>query len=225
MTSAADITGPLAALLAGLVTSLHCVGMCGPLSCSACTKSGGQGSLAAAFLYHGSRLISYGLVGMAAGLTGRRLADALSGGATRWMAWVFILFFLAVAVGLDKRLRVPIPQGAQAWLGARTSGHGVLGRAGLLGFFTPLLPCAPLYLVIMAAALSGSAWNGTAVMVAFAIGTIPLLLLLQSQFFRLGSVWSPRTMDYLRRGLALASVGILLLRGTYSAATGCPMCH
>lgn len=225
MTAAADITGPLAALLAGLVTSLHCVGMCGPLACSACTRRGGKGSLMAACVYHGSRLASYALVGVAAALAGRRLADALSSGATRWMTWVFVIFFLAVALGLDKRLRVPMPMRAQMWLGARASGRGVLGRAGILGFFTPLLPCAPLYLVVMAAALSGSVAAGGAIMLAFALGTIPLLFLLQSQFFRFGALWSPRTMDYMRRGLALVSVALLLVRGTYSASTGCPMCH
>ncbi len=225
MTSAADITGPVAALLAGLITSLHCVGMCGPLACSACARSGGKGSLSATLIYHGSRVLSYALVGVAAGLVGRRLSDALSGGATRWMTWLFVIFFLAVAVGLDKRLRVPMPKGVMAWLGGVSAKCGVQGRAGILGFFTPLLPCAPLYLVLVAAALSGSAVDGGAIMAAFALGTIPLLFVLQSQFFRLGAVWSPRTMDYLRRGLALASVVLLLMRGTYSAQTGCPMCH
>ncbi len=224
MMAAPDITGPLAAFLAGLITSLHCVGMCGPLACSACSRSGGKGSLTAAVVYHGTRLISYTLVGVAAGLVGRRLADALSGGATRWMTWLFVIFFLAVALGLDKRLRVPIPMRAQAWLGKRASERGLWGRAGILGFFTPLLPCAPLYLVVMAAALSGSVWDGGSIMLAFALGTIPLLFLLQSQVFRLGATWSPRTMDYLRRGLALVSVALLLVRGTYSATTGCPMC-
>ena len=225
MTGTAEITGPLAALLAGLITSLHCVGMCGPLACSACARSGGKGSMPATLVYHGSRLFSYALLGVAAGLVGRRLSDALSGGATRWMTWLFVIFFLAVAVGLDKRLRVPMPKGVMAWLGGVSAKCGVQGRAGVLGFFTPLLPCAPLYLVLVAAALSGSAVDGGAIMAAFALGTIPLLFVLQSQFFRLGAVWSPRTMDYMRRGLALTSVVLLLMRGTYSAHTGCPMCH
>ena len=30
----AGITGPGTALIAGLVTSLHCAGMCGPLACA-----------------------------------------------------------------------------------------------------------------------------------------------------------------------------------------------
>lgn len=221
---AAEITGPAAALLAGVITSLHCVGMCGPLACAACVKGEGRGSMTATFVYHGTRMISYALVGVAAGLIGRRLSDALLGGATTWMTWLFVIFFLLVVVGLDKRLRVPMPKGTMAWLGGVSARCGVKARAGVLGFFTPLLPCAPLYLVVVAAALSGSAWSGGAIMAAFAVGTMPLLLVLQSQLFRLGTRWSPATMDYVRRGLALASVVLLLMRGTYSASTGCPMC-
>ena len=221
---AAEITGPAAALAAGFITSLHCVGMCGPLACTACSRAGGAGSMSATLVYHGSRLVSYTLVGLAAGLIGRRLSDALTGGATSWMTWLFVLFFLAVVVGLDKRVRVPLPKSTMAWLGATSARCGARGRAGVLGCFTPLLPCAPLYLVVVAAALSGSAWAGGSIMAAFAFGTVPLLLILQSQFFRLGTRWSPVTMDYLRRGLALVGVVLLLMRGTYSAPSGCPMC-
>lgn len=225
MITPAEITGPVAALAAGVITSLHCVGMCGPLACAACSRGGGQGSGGATLVYHGSRVVSYALVGVAAGLIGRRLSDALLGGATGWMAWLFVMFFLAVVVGLDKRIRVPMPKGTMAWLGATSARCGVNGRAGVLGFFTPLLPCAPLYLVVVAAALSGSAWSGAVIMTAFALGTIPLLLALQSQFFRLSARWSPSTMDLVRRGLALAGVIVLVSRATYSATTGCPMCQ
>lgn len=225
MTTPSEITGPLAALLAGMITSLHCVGMCGPLACAACAKGGGGGGLAATFTYHGTRILSYAMAGIAAGLIGRRLSDALMSGMTGWMTWVFVLFFLAVVVGFDKRIRVPMPKGTMAWLGAASVRCGSRGGAGVLGFFTPLLPCAPLYLVLVAAALSGSAWSGGGIMTAFALGTVPLLLVLQSQFYRMGRRWSSLTMDYLRRGLALASVVLLLLRGNFTASTGCPMCH
>jgi sulfite exporter TauE/SafE len=224
MISPAEITGPMAALLAGLITSLHCVGMCGPLACSACARGGGKGSVLATFIYHGMRVFAYTLVGVAAGLVGRRLSEALMGGSTAWMTWIFVIFFLTVVVGLDKRLRIPMPRGALAWLGTASANCGPSGRAGVLGFFTPLLPCAPLYLVVAAAALSGSALSGATVMAAFGLGTIPLLLALQSQYFLLGSRWSPQTMDYLRRGLALASVVLLLVRGTYTGPAACPLC-
>jgi len=225
MMAGAEITGPLAALGAGLVTSLHCIGMCGPLACTACSRGGGRSSMGATLVYHGARIISYSLLGLAAGLAGRRLSDALLGGMTGWVAWLFVIFFLMVALGLDKQIRLPLPKGAMTWLSAASARRGSCGRAGMLGFFTPLLPCAPLYIVVAAAALSGSAQAGVVIMAAFAIGTVPLLLVLQTQYFRIAAKWHPITMDRVRRGLALVAVFVLLARGAYSASTGCPMCQ
>lgn len=224
--ASAGITGPLAALLAGTVTSIHCVGMCGPLACASCSSTCGKESNTAAGIYHLTRLTSYVLAGAAAGWVGERLADALLGGATRAMTWIFILFFLAVVAGLDKRLHLPSPGAWVARILRRpqdSNGRKFRGAA-TLGFFTPLLPCAPLYLVVAAAALAGSAWNGALLLGAFGLGTIPLLFAAQNRMAALGRHCSPRTMDLLRRGLALASIVLLLIRGTYSQQTGCPMC-
>ncbi|HRJ73665.1 MAG TPA: sulfite exporter TauE/SafE family protein, partial [Terrimicrobiaceae bacterium] len=57
----AEIHGPAAACLAGLITSLHCLGMCGPISCAACLRRGAD--LAAAAGYHAARVASYALAG------------------------------------------------------------------------------------------------------------------------------------------------------------------
>lgn len=202
---------PSAALLAGLLTSLHCAGMCGPLACAACVKSNGSGSLAAAAAYHACRLVSYSVVGFLAGLVGRAVSDVLLGGTTRWLTWAFVVFFVLVATGLDKRLRFPL---AGAWmsecLGTRDAAPL---RAAILGTLTPFIPCGPLYLIVAAAALSGSASSGALVLLCFAAGTVPLMLAIQSQYFRFGSRLSPAVLDRLRRGLAAASVALLVYRG------------
>jgi len=225
MITANELVGPSAALMAGLVTSIHCAGMCGPLACAACTSPGKPAGNVPAVIYHMTRMTSYLLLGAVAGALGAGISEAFLSGATRSMSWVFALFFLAVAAGLDKRLRLPgggrlISRGFQ-----RAGSLGPVGKAGTLGFLTPLLPCAPLYLVVAAAALSGSAFSGAVLMTAFGIGTIPLLFLVQNRLSALGNRWSAQRMDLLRRGLALASVVLLVVRGTYTASTGCPMCH
>jgi len=216
--SAAD-TGFFAAFVAGLVTSVHCLGMCGPLACAVCVKSSGAGSLSATAAYHGLRVFSYGVAGFFAGLVGRAVADVLFGGAGRWLTWAFVVFFVLVATGLDKRVRVP-PVGS--WMGrCLRAGGATPGRAGVLGFFTPLIPCGPLHLMIATAALSGSAISGAGVMLAFALGTVPLLLALQSQCFRVGAWGSPRVLDYFRRGLAVVCVGLLVHRGLADTCLFC----
>jgi len=225
MSAATDITGPAAALVAGLVTSLHCAGMCGPLACSACVRRGGPGSLSAAWIYQGSRLAAYILIGLAAGLVGRRFSGALTGGAAGMVTWIFVFFFLAVLTGLDKRFRLPASAGAMTWLRGVSDRWGVRGKAGALGFFTPFLPCAPLYFAVAAAGVSGTPLAGGGIMAAFGLGTVPLLLLLQTQFSLLGSRWSPVKLDQARRVLALASIVLLVLRGTQHSPTTCLMGH
>lgn len=217
-----ELTGPLAALAAGVVTSLHCAGMCGPLACAACTSPCGKSTNTPAALYHAGRLVSYTAAGAFAGLLGSQMLAPFLGGATRSMAWLFALFFLAVVLGLDKYIRLPLPPGI---LSRALTRGGPNVRSASLGLLTPLLPCAPLYLVIAAAAIAGSASSGALLLAAFAAGTIPLLFLVQNRFAWMQSRFSPRTMDLTRRGLALASIVLLVARGTFTASTGCPMCH
>lgn len=206
------MTGPLAALVAGLVTSLHCVGMCGPLACSTCVRSHGAGSLSASAFYHGARMISYGMLGLLAGWMGRAVSDILLLGTARWITWAFVGFFVVVATGLDKRLRIPLTGEWMAkCLGSQDSAPV---RSAILGTLTPFIPCGPLYLIVAAAALSGSAFTGMLVLVAFCLGTIPLMFALQSQYFRLGKKLSPLALDRIRRVLAVVSVGVLLYRGS-----------
>lgn len=212
------ITGPLAALVAGLVTSLHCAGMCGPLACAVCLKSNGTGSLPAAAAYHGFRIISYGAVGLLAGLLGRAVADVLLGGTGRWLTWAFVVFFVFVATGLDKRMRFPLAGNwmAKCWSVGGLPANEILTtpvRAAMLGFLTPLIPCGPFYLIVAAAAISGSAVSGALVMLAFAVGTVPLIFALQSQYFRIGARFSPGLLERLRRSLAVVSIGLLVYRG------------
>jgi len=140
------------------------------------------------------------------------------------MAWVFALFFLAVAAGLDKRLRLPAL--AAPWAG-RLLGAGLppLRRGAVLGLLTPLLPCAPLYLVVAAAALAGSAWHGAAVMALFGLGTVPLMMGAMGGMAALEGRWGPGGVEWLRRGLSLAGAILLVARGFYLGPESCPMCH
>jgi len=213
------LAGPVAALVAGLITSIHCAGMCGPLACAACTKSGGVGSLSAAVLYHGTRILSYAVLGLMAGAIGRAVSDVLLGGGTRWLTWAFVVFFVLVATGLDKRLRIPV---AGAWMAKAMGGRdGVFPRAAMLGILTPFIPCGPLYLMLAASALAGSAWSGAAIMAAFAVGTVPLILAIQSQYFRFSTRLTPVGLERIRRVLAAASVAILVYRGLGDPALMC----
>ena len=70
-----------AAFVAGLVTSLHCVGMCGPLVCALVPGgAGAHGGLSTGgALYHAGRMVSYGSIGALVGLLGAGPLSFVSG--------------------------------------------------------------------------------------------------------------------------------------------------
>jgi len=78
-------------------------------------------------------------------------------------------------------------------------------RAALLGAATALLPCGWLYAFVVAAAGSGSAARGALVLLAFFLGTVPLLLLV--------AVGARRLAEPLRRLTPAAGAVALLLLG------------
>jgi hypothetical protein len=57
---------------------------------------------------------------------------------------------------------------------ARDTSPGV--RAGLTGLVTTLLPCGWLYVFVTTAAASGHVLSGVAIMTAFWLGTLPMMM-------------------------------------------------
>ncbi|HSJ03293.1 MAG: sulfite exporter TauE/SafE family protein [Verrucomicrobium sp.] len=226
--TAVDTTA--SAFAAGLVTSLHCVGMCGPLACA--WAAGPRGS-AALFLrntaaYHGAKLISYALVGALAGAMGTLPLRTFQHGPGLLVPWLLVAMFGVVALGLERWIPKPLflsrPMArVRTWAMQR----GAFSRAGLLGLATPLLPCGPLYLMFALAMANGSAAKGAGFAAAFGLGTLPLLLLAQSQLRLLSLRLTPLQMQRLQRGLALCATVVMAwrLRGTFIGAEELSCCH
>ena len=218
----AAVNSPAAAFVAGLVTSLHCAGMCGPLACSLMPVKGDRtDAQTVSTVYHGARLTSYALLGALAGGLGRAPLTWVSQSALRWLPWVMVLFFVALALRWDRYLPKLAALGRvtfrlQGWLRGRSRTEA----AAALGFATPLLPCGPLYFLVALALLSGSALHGVEVMLAFGLGTVPLLWLAQTQFHWVRQRLSPLWLDRARLTLALTTAAVIgwRLRGTLGFA-------
>ncbi|MFT3782101.1 MAG: sulfite exporter TauE/SafE family protein [Nibricoccus sp.] len=211
------IDSPGAAFVAGLVTSLHCAGMCGPLACWLTPTKADDDAATVYSVYHGTRLLAYGILGALAGAIGKGPLALVGEGALRYVPWALVVFFVAVALRWDKKMPksgyiAGLWLKVQGWLRGRSR----LSTAAVLGTATPLMPCGPLYFVAALAALSGSALKGVEFMVAFGLGTMPLLWAVQSNFgwlrLRLSPVWISR----LQVALALAAALVISwrLRGT-----------
>lgn len=191
-----DNGGLLSSLLVtGLVGSLtHCAGMCGPFVLSQTAarleqvpvaRMGEWHRLSGAALipYHLGRATTYAALGAAAGAA----AGALAG----WGGFRFLAGGL-LAVAAVLLLGMAVPRLKSLW-GGDTGGEswwsGTLGRWAKPLFATPtgwrgwtlgvalgFIPCGLLYAALVAAAASGSALAGAFGMLAFAAGTVPLLV-------------------------------------------------
>ncbi len=218
----ASVNSPLAAFVAGLVTSLHCAGMCGPLACSLMPVRGDRSDAhTVGTVYHLSRLAGYALLGALAGGLGSAPLTWLSQSAFRWLPWIFVIFFVALALRLDRYLPKLAVLGRLTWrLQGALRRRSRVEAAAALGLATPLLPCGPLYFIIALALLSGSAVRGVEMMLAFGLGTVPLLWLAQTQFHWVRQRLSPLWLGRMRATLALATALVLgwRLRGTLGFA-------
>ena len=218
----AAINSPAAAFVAGLVTSLHCAGMCGPLACSLMPVRGDRADAqTVSTVYHVARLAGYSTLGALAGGLGAAPLTWISQSALRWLPWVMVLFFIALALRWDRFLPKLATLGRfafrlQGWLRGRSR----TGAAAALGLATPLLPCGPLYFLVALALLSGSALRGVEFMLAFGLGTVPLLWLAQSQFHWVREKLSPLWLSRTRLALALTTALVIAwrLRGTLGFA-------
>jgi sulfite exporter TauE/SafE len=218
----AAVNSPATAFIAGLVTSLHCAGMCGPLACGLMPVRGDRADgHVIATAYHVSRLAAYAALGALAGGVGQAPLTWVSQSTLRWLPWVLVLFFVALALRWDRYLpKLPL-LGRLVWkLQSGMRGRSRVEAAAAMGLATPLLPCGPLYFLVALALLSGSAVRGVEVMLAFGLGTVPLLWLAQSQFHWVRQKLSPLWLD--RTRLALALVTAVTIGWRLRATLGLP---
>ncbi len=210
----AGITTPAVAFVAGLVTSLHCAGMCGPVACMLSPARDDQADPhVVATIYHVARVAGYALLGAIAGAAGGMPMVLLGGAASRVLPWALVVFLVFVAFRVDKRLPKPVFFARWQWkLRQALQGCSRLRVAAVMGAATPLLPCGPLYFLVALAAMSGSALRGVEFMLAFGLGTVPLLWLVQSNYGLLRARLSPVWLARCQVGLALVAALVMLWR-------------
>lgn len=163
-------------LIASLLGSAHCVGMCGGLVISFAKDAKGL------FLYHLGRLVSYALLGAVAGALGHTVFQASMAKQVPWIAsaiFGLILIFVGVRRLSGRSLHIALPKflsNASGKLIIRVLKHteshtGVF----LLGALSALLPCGWLYTFVLAASATKSAILGAASLALFWVGTVPAL--------------------------------------------------
>lgn len=178
-----------AVLAASVLGSLHCAGMCGGLMFFALGSDQEHTKSARTKLqcaYHGGRLLTYTLLGIAAGTVGQAIdfggsyiglqrAAAIFAGA---LMIAFGLITLARIKGIKIR-HVGVPSALRKFVenGQRAAfGLSPFKRAMTIGLLTTLLPCGWLYAFAFTAAGTASPIYGGLTMIAFWIGTLPVMV-------------------------------------------------
>ena len=168
------------AFILGLLGSLHCVGMCGPIAFMLpVDRSNSFKKVSQIAIYHFGRLLSYSLIGLVFGLLGKS----------------FYLFGiqqqLSIIIGVLMIIIVILP-------------HKVIGKYNLskplyriiskvksslgkalkkktadtfltIGFLNGFLPCGLVYMAVFGSIATGSLLEGSLYMILFGLGTIPLM--------------------------------------------------
>jgi len=214
--------------LMGLMGSVHCIGMCGgivgALTLPATTRTIAiqpRVDRSLPILYNLGRISSYTLAGALAGGVGFALFDLTQldrvAAAGRVIAGGFMLALGLYLGGWWRGLGALERLGAKAWRYIEPFGRRVLPprrrlHAYALGLVWGWLPCGMVYAALGAAMVSGGSANGAAVMAAFGLGTLPMLLAM--------SVGARGGWLQLRHARARAAVGVLLvLGGLYLASS------
>ncbi len=175
----------LAVVLASLAGSLHCAGMCGGL---VIFSTGGEAAsglrrILVHVAYSGGRLVTYSILGAASGAVGATLDRAGSfAGLQRAAALVAGLTMVVWGVAALLELRgIRLLPRAASWPLVRRAfaaahGRAPVVKAAIVGLLTGLMPCGWLWAFLVTAAGTGSAVGGAAVMAAFWLGTVPILV-------------------------------------------------
>jgi sulfite exporter TauE/SafE len=218
----------VAVLMLSLFGSLHCAGMCGALVAFAVgTTTASQSPTSRAVLqlgYHGGRAVSYALLGAASGLLGaaldlggslvgvQRVACVVAGGMMVLVGVVATLRYAGVALP-----HLPTPGWLQRTLrlGQRVAIElPPLPRALTIGLITALLPCGWLYAFVLVAAGAGSAAWGAAILLAFWLGTVPILVSVGTAIQSLTGRLGPRLP--LATALLIVVVGLVTIAGRWT---------
>ena len=209
-----------AVLVASLLGSVHCAGMCGAFVCFYAGGAPRGAGFRAHAAYNAGRLASYASLGALAGLIGARVNSLgeLAGvsRAAAVVAGTMMVLWGAGRIAATLGVRLPA-SGIAAPLQRRLTsalaaarGRPPVVRAGLTGLLTTLLPCGWLYTFVATAGGTGHAAYGAAVMIVFWAGTLPMMLAV--------GAGAQRAFGPLRQRLPMVTAAALVVMGVLSIA-------
>ena len=170
----------LSALVLGLMGSLHCVGMCGPIAFMLPVdhkqpiKKLGQVTI-----YHVGRLLAYGIIGLLFGFIGKGLY--LFGVQQKLSIAIGAIMIILVLIPYKYLSRLSLSRPVYRFVGKIKSWLGETLKSKspdtflTIGFLNGFLPCGLVYMALLGAIASGDPATGALYMMIFGLGTVPLM--------------------------------------------------
>lgn len=169
-----------AGLLLGLTSNFHCVGMCGPIALAIpLDRSSNLRALGGALLYNFGRVFTYVLLGVLFGSIGLTVETM---GVLQWLS--IIVGILMIAYAWRKYFQSMLSGWIRFdWIDKQVSrGMGKMMkqksplRLFPMGMLNGILPCGMVFAGLFNAAIAGSITGGALSMLAFGVGTLPMML-------------------------------------------------
>lgn len=209
----------------GLLTSLHCVAMCGGINLSQCVggseaSAGAKAKVKPSLFYNLGRVVSYTIIGGIVGALGSVISfSGWARGLIAILSGVFMVIMGLSMTGLFpwiNKITPRLPRIFREKAGSAGRGKGPF----VVGLLNGLMPCGPLQAMQIYALGTGSFFAGALSMFFFSLGTLPLMFGLGAIVTMLGSKFTKKMMKIsavlvavlgiiiLGRGLALSGVSV-----------------
>jgi hypothetical protein len=221
----------------GMMSSLHCVGMCGPIALALPVHQRSKfGKLTGILMYNSGRAFTYTFLGFLLGFVGNALN--LAGLQRSLSIGTGVVMLGAVAYSSQWLDQLAPPSFLQKGVQIVKKKLGSLlhnrsfSALFLLGMLNGLLPCGLVYMALISSVATGSPFEGALFMALFGMGTLPAM----SAIAFVKNLFSASLRNHARRLMPafVAAVAVLLiLRGLEitgwpllgSEVHAIPICH
>lgn len=151
--------------MTGLLTSIHCISMCGSINLVATVNNDNKRSIKRPLLYNIGRIISYTIIGGLVGLVGKIISfnNIVNGIIIILASMVMLLMSLTMLNVIKVRFK---------FIKYKVSNRNPF----IIGLLNGLMPCGPLQAMQIYALSTGSVLKGALSMLLFGLGTVPLML-------------------------------------------------
>lgn len=214
----------------GLLSSAHCLGMCGGFVVTIGAARQPIGPLVARQLvYSSGRITTYAFMGAVAGFSGLYLSRFDSTLVTVQQVFSIVAGVMMVAIGASVLGLFRLP-------GLKSLGVGslfaplfqqLLSAKGTHGFFLAgiangFLPCGLVYAFVAKAVASGSMVNGLSLMIAFGLGTVPAMVAMGCSGQLISHTARRRVLQI--AACLVVAVGAITIVRAIPSATPCERC-